>query len=180
MGYTIRFTSYVGLISNGQIRFVTDETGATNIGEKAMAFSASDARDMVCNLVMNGSTSAVVVTAPQHNVGSTLYNPDEDIAFSDGELRALARKGFRRWRRGHVDRLYINAEDMGLKRTGRDEYEFEGERLDYWSGRQIEISKTYIDLCTGLVHSNNERARECAERMLNAVVAEWTAENPVA
>ena len=180
MGDTIRFTSYVGLVSNGQIRFVTDETGSTTMGEKAMMFSAADAREMVCRLARDGSRSAVVIAAPQHNIGSTLYNPNDEIAFSDDEIKALARKGFERWTRGKVDRLYIGAESFGLRDRGKGGYELNGERIDYYTGVQLERSRTYVDCLTGIVHSDSAIARECAEGVLAAVLRERTTENPVA
>ena len=67
--------------------------------------------------------------------------------------------GFNRWTKGNLDRMYINASQLGLEctyyRTGNiRSAEFCGEAISNCQARRMKSAKTYIDVKTGRVHSD--------------------------
>lgn len=73
---------------------------------------------------------------------------------NDKQIAAYEAKGFNRWTKGNMDRLYINARDYGCKfdyyNTGniRNCY-FNGERVSNAEGYRFKSTKVYIDVKTG-------------------------------
>ena len=72
----------------------------------------------------------------------------------------LKKKGFNRWTKGALDRLYINATELGLVveryKTGNISYaEFRGERIGNSRGAKMIGTKTFIDINTGCIHSGD-------------------------
>ena len=73
------------------------------------------------------------------------------------ELEAM---GFRRWQKGNMDRLYLNYENAGVEigfyKTGNVSWvHIDGDSVSNAEGRRIMASKTYIDVNTGILHSDN-------------------------
>lgn len=74
-----------------------------------------------------------------------------------GELEA---KGFKRWQKNGMDRLYLDYKQTGIEisfyKTGNVSFvSVDGGSVSNAEGRRIMASKTYIDVATGILHSNN-------------------------
>lgn len=81
----------------------------------------------------------------------------------------LESKGFKRWQKNGMDRMYINASDLGLDcayyKTGNiSDAEFQGKRISNSEARALKAAKTYIDLVNNRIVSDSCR--------LSAAVAE--------
>ncbi len=86
-------------------------------------------------------------------------------------IRKLAIKGFNRWQKGNMDRMYINATDLGLVcqyyKTGNiREAWFAGARISNSEARRRKAAKTFIDVKTGIVYSDSAYLKEAAEWLL--------------
>ena len=86
-------------------------------------------------------------------------------------IGALEAKGFKRWQKGKMDRLYINAKELGLECTYYNtgnirSASFNGERISNSEARRIRDAKTYIDVATGELHSTNWMCEEAAEALM--------------
>lgn len=92
------------------------------------------------------------------------------------KIEKLENAGFNRWTKGGMDRMYINATRIGLEceyyKTGniRDAW-FNGENISNCRARVIKGAKTYIDLKTFEVYSDNEDLKANALKLMNAVIA---------
>lgn len=100
-------------------------------------------------------------------------------------IEKLAAKGFSRWTKGKYDRMYINAKDLGLDceyyKTGNiADATFRGEGVSNSEAYRMKAAKTYIDIATGEVVSDNRYLKEAAEEVLEAVKAEIEAEEAAA
>lgn len=96
-------------------------------------------------------------------------------------IEKLAAKGFNRWTKGKYDRMYVNAKDLGLVceyyKTGNvHSATFQGEGISNSEAYRMKAAKTYIDIATGEVVSDNRYLKEAAEEVLAAVKAEIEAE----
>lgn len=96
-------------------------------------------------------------------------------------IEKLAAKGFNRWTKGKYDRMYINAKDLNLDceyyKTGNiHSATFRGEGVSNSEAYRMKAAKTYIDITTGEVVSDNRYLKEAAEEVLEAVKAEIEAE----
>lgn len=86
-------------------------------------------------------------------------------------IRKLTIKGFNRWQKNGMDRLYINASSLGLVcqyyKTGniRDVW-FAGARVSNSEARRMKMAKTFIDVNTGVVYSDSTLLKEAAEWLL--------------
>ena len=83
-------------------------------------------------------------------------------------ITALIAKGFSRWTKNGKDRLYINARDLGLTctyyKTGNiHTAEINGEYVSNSEARRMQYAKTYIDIATGEVVSDNDTLQAAAE-----------------
>lgn len=96
-------------------------------------------------------------------------------------IEALEKKGFNRWTKGTMDRLYINPTRLGLElgyyKTGNvsDAY-LNGERISNTSGREMKASKCYIDIATGECVSNYDVFIEAMQALLAEAEAELAEE----
>ena len=75
--------------------------------------------------------------------------------------------GFKRWQKGEFDRLYINADQLGLEckyyKTGNIKSAwFNGDEISNSEGYRMKAAKTYIDVATGEVISTNSTLRKAA------------------
>jgi hypothetical protein len=87
------------------------------------------------------------------------------------EIRVLEGKGFNRWQKNDLDRLYINAANLGLVcqyyKTGnvRDAW-FGGASISNCEARRMKMAKTFVDVKTGTVYSDNPLLKEAAEQIV--------------
>lgn len=77
---------------------------------------------------------------------------------NDMTIKALEEKGFKRWTKGTMDRLYVNADKLGLdccyNKSGRVlGATFNDEHVSNTHASEMLTAKTYIDVLTGEVHS---------------------------
>lgn len=89
------------------------------------------------------------------------------------ELEAL---GFKRWTKNGMDRLYINAGALGLNceyyGTGNIRRAlFDGELVSNCEARRMKNSKTYIDVKTERVFSDNDLLRRKAAEISGCEIA---------
>lgn len=109
------------------------------------------------------------------------------MKLNEKQIAALEEKGFRRWTKGTMDRLYINAETLGLEIERRKSGSvssayYRGERISNNLGSAMAYAKTYIDIATGELTSGNwtleQDARQLYEETMEALAAsEETSEN---
>lgn len=83
------------------------------------------------------------------------------------ELEAL---GFKRWQKGNMDRLYINASMLGLNygkyNTGNIKWaEFQGMSISNSEARRMLAAKTYIDIKAEKVHSDSYTLERAAAEL---------------
>lgn len=96
-------------------------------------------------------------------------------------IEALEKKGFSRWTKGTMDRLYINPTCIGLEleyyKTGNvsDAY-LNGERISNTRGREMKAAKCYIDIATGDCVSNYDVFVEAMQALLAEAEAELAEE----
>ena len=88
------------------------------------------------------------------------------------KITALTEKGFKRWTKGNLDRMYINAAQLGLictyYNTGSiSSAEFGGERISNSRACAMKAAKTFIDIKSGRIYSDNDTLREAAEQLAN-------------
>lgn len=89
------------------------------------------------------------------------------------ELEAM---GFKRWTKGGMDRLYINASALGLNctyyKTGNvSNAWFDGYEISNCEARRMKASKTYIDIKTEKVYSDNTTLAEKAAEISGCEIA---------
>lgn len=78
-------------------------------------------------------------------------------------IKALEELGFKRWTKGSMDRMYINACDLGFDADSRT---FKGEKISGSICQSMKSAKTYIDLKSYMVISDNcDLAYEVADML---------------
>lgn len=100
-------------------------------------------------------------------------------------IEKLTAKGFTRWTKGKYDRLYINAKELGLVceyyKTGNiHSAEFRGDGISNSEAYRMKSAKTYIDVATEEVNSQNGTLEEAVKEILEEVKAEIEAEEAAA
>ena len=90
------------------------------------------------------------------------------------DLEAL---GFKRWTKNSMDRLYIDARNLGLVchyyKTGNVSGAwFDGEEVSNSEGRRMLSAKTFIDIKTEKVYSTNRTLAEKAAQISGCEIAE--------
>lgn len=100
------------------------------------------------------------------------------MKLNEKQITALEEKGFKRWTKCSMDRLYINAETLGLeierRKTGSiSSAYYRGERISNNRGSAMAYAKTYIDITTGELKSDNwtleQDARQIYEEAMEAI-----------
>ena len=76
---------------------------------------------------------------------------------NEKQIEALETKGAKRWTKGNHDRLYVNAEELGLeyeryKTSNVRSAEWCGERISNADARRLLASKVYVDVAAGELH----------------------------
>lgn len=90
---------------------------------------------------------------------------------NDEMIAKLEEMGFTRWTKGAMDRLYINARELGLEcdyyKTGNIKHAtFDGYSISNSEGYRMKAAKTYIDIKTGKAHSDNYTLQSKAQEIL--------------
>lgn len=91
-------------------------------------------------------------------------------------IKALEDKGFKRWTKGNLDRMYINATQLGLEctyyKTGNiSSAYFKGERISNSRGYDYKAAKTYIDIKSGRLFSSVPALEEAARELYDEAIA---------
>lgn len=98
---------------------------------------------------------------------STLSDEKKD------KLRFLAGLGFNRWQKGSIDRLYINAQDLGLEiewvGPGISEATLCGAEITPTEAFRLREAKTYIKLPEGKAYSDDIRLAQLAQDKFDKV-----------
>lgn len=86
-------------------------------------------------------------------------------------ITALEEKGFKRWTKGDKDRMYVDAEKLGLKvqkyGSGAVKHaEWDGEKISNREGTAMLHAKTYFDLTDMSVHSDDSDLLAAAETII--------------
>lgn len=94
---------------------------------------------------------------------------------------ALEIKGFNRWTKGNMDRLYINPTSLCLElnfyKTGNVSSAYlNGERISNSRGTEMKNAKCYIDIATGKCVSSYDVFVEAMEQIVAETEDELTAE----
>lgn len=89
---------------------------------------------------------------------------------TDERIQELENKGFKRWTKGNLDRLYINASQLGLVcdyyNTGNIRHaEFNGYTISNCQARRYKGAKTFIDVKTDKVHSDYSELADAAKEL---------------
>lgn len=104
---------------------------------------------------------------------------------SDKMIDKLTTKGFNRWTKGNMDRMYINASQLGLAcsyhTTGSiKNATFCGTGISNCEARRLKADKCYIDLKTGAITANSSRLKDAAQALIDEAAAEIEAEEAAA
>nr|DAE72744.1 MAG TPA: hypothetical protein [Caudoviricetes sp.] len=91
-------------------------------------------------------------------------------------ITALEERGFKHWAKGDKDRMYVDAETLGLKvqKYGSGAVkraEWQGEKLSNREGASMLHAKTYLDLKDMSVHSDDSDLSAAAEAIIEEVRA---------
>lgn len=87
---------------------------------------------------------------------------------TDEQIGKLVAAGFKRWQKGGHDRMYINAEELGLEwgeyKTGNISWaRWQGNHISNRQAREIrDAGGTYLDLNTGNIAGGNDTTRQRA------------------
>lgn len=89
------------------------------------------------------------------------------------KIRFLCGMGFNHWKKGNLNRLYINAEDLGLEieriAPGVTKATFCGEEISYREAMALKYAKTYISLPDGKAFSDDVQLAELAQDKFDKV-----------
>ena len=90
---------------------------------------------------------------------------------TEQKIAEMLTKGFKRWTKGNLDRLYINATQLGLVLTYYNtgnirSAAFNGDPISNSEGRRMKEAKTFIDVKTGIVYSDNHALKNAVQEML--------------
>lgn len=92
------------------------------------------------------------------------------MKITEERIAELEAKGFKRWTKGSLDRLYINAAQLGLivtlYKTGNiHTAEFNGVSISNSQARRFKAAKTFIDVETGKVYSDSDDLAQAAQKL---------------
>lgn len=111
------------------------------------------------------STSAKTETPKEQKTGK----------LTDDEIAALENKGFNRWTKGDMDRLYIKPTYLGLdleyyKSGNISSATFNGDSISNSEGRRLNATKCYVDVATRKVVCDNEELKQAAQELLDTTL----------
>lgn len=92
---------------------------------------------------------------------------------TEERIAELTKHGFRRWTKGNIDRLYINAAQLGLVctyyNTGNiSNAVFNGDQISNSQARRMKAAKTFVDVKTGTVYSDDTTLKSAAEKLMES------------
>lgn len=98
-----------------------------------------------------------------------------DLMLSEETIAKLKRHGFRRWTKNGKDRLYIDPPYLGLKclyyyNGNICSAYLDGEYLEQKEAGRLMATKTYIDVCTEEIFSEDERLLKAAKELYGKVM----------
>ena len=95
---------------------------------------------------------------------------------NENRIAELENLGFSRWTKGNLDRMYINAAQLGLVcsyyKTGNiSSAEFQGESISNCQARRYKAAKTFIDIKTETVFSDIPALKAAAAELAGITLA---------
>lgn len=98
----------------------------------------------------------------------------EDKDMTEQRIAELETKGFKRWTKGNLDRLYINASQLGLvcsyySSGNISDATLNGERVSNCEARRMKAAKTFIDIKTETVYSDNDELKQAAINLMESI-----------
>ena len=104
----------------------------------------------------------------------TATHREENKTMTNEKVEALEKLGAKRWTKGSYDRLYIGAKVLGLEcsyyKTGNvKDATFRGDSISNCEARRLMYAKTYIDIATGTLYSDNDKLKAAAAELLASV-----------
>lgn len=92
-------------------------------------------------------------------------------------IERLIRHGFSRWTKGTMDRMYINADKLGLEYTTYNtgnisSAKLDGEKISNSKAYRLLGAKTYLDLHTMTFHGTNDKLLERAMKLAEITYTE--------
>lgn len=79
-------------------------------------------------------------------------------------IAELESKGFKRWQKNGMDRMYVNADMIGLD---EDAATFNGKKISNSQVREMKTAKTYIDLNKNTICSDSVMLAAAVADMLD-------------
>lgn len=91
-------------------------------------------------------------------------------------INELISMGGNRWTKGNYDRIYFNADVLGVEcdfyKSGNiSSAWFKGEKISNSQARRYYGAKTFVDVKTGEVHSDNAELADAARELIQTKVA---------
>lgn len=170
MSKAVRFITYIGILSgDGKIQFITSEDGKAEPGRRAMTFERHEARDKICELLDKGINNTVIVVAPQRATYNKIFNPNGTPGMYEDVMEELQRSGFKQWAKGTSVRLYFCRDALKSANDGTFTF-FDYIGIPFQLAGQLYKATTYIDCVTGIVYSDNPKARQFVAKVLQDTV----------
>lgn len=126
---------------------------------------------LIAAAYLRGQSNAQNAAKRKETVNSELYKHFFDGATPEEAMDALKKVGFTRWQKNGKDRLYINADSLGLeitwgKRMGQVESaSFQGEEISKRYASELRSAKTYVDVKTQEIIGTDEKLKEIATNL---------------
>lgn len=120
---------------------------------------------------LRGQSNAQNDAESDKTVNSELYKHFFEGSTPEEAMDALKKVGFNRWQKNGKDRLYINADSLGLeitwgKRMGHVESaSFQGEDISKSYASELRSAKTYVDVKTQEIIGTDEKLKEIATNL---------------
>ena len=126
---------------------------------------------LVAAAYLRGQSNAQNAAESDKTVNSELYKHFFEESTPEEAMDALKKVGFTRWQKNGKDRLYINADSLGLeitwgKRMGQVESaSFQGEDISKRYASELRSAKTYVDVKTQEIIGTDEKLKEIATNL---------------
>lgn len=143
-----------------EVRDVVD----TDTGKEQLA-------GLIAAAYLRGQSNAQNAAKRKETVNSELYKHFFEESTPEEAMDALKKVGFTRWQKNGKDRLYINADSLGLeitwgKRMGQVESaSFQGEDISKSYASELRRAKTYVDVKTQEIIGTDEKLKEIATNL---------------
>lgn len=126
---------------------------------------------LIAAAYLRGQSNAQNAVKRKETVNSELYKHFFEESTPEEAMDALKKVGFTRWQKNGKDRLYINADSLGLeitwgKRMGQVESaSFQGEDISKRYASELRSAKTYVDVKTQEIIGTDEKLKEIATNL---------------